>query len=207
MTLSTKVGRMTRRAESAAATRLALVAAAAALLDEGGRDAVTLRAVGTRAGVSRGAVYGHFDSKEEMLGQLALDGWATVVDILDDLRADTRLEPAERIERVLLTLIDLARRSPHRYAQMFCRPEQQPGQWQNALRRVQERFLAMVADLVGEADARRYAALLFSATHGIADLSGPLSAAPAGESAEVLVHLLLTSVQESPSAQSSPGNA
>ncbi len=44
---------MATRTEAAAATRRALVRAASELLDEGGPDAVTLRAVGARAGVSR----------------------------------------------------------------------------------------------------------------------------------------------------------
>ena len=44
---------MTSRLESAAKTRRALLDAAAELLDEGGPEAVTLREVGSRAGVSR----------------------------------------------------------------------------------------------------------------------------------------------------------
>ena len=46
---------MTSRLESAAKTRRALLDAAAELLDEGGPEAVTLREVGSRAGVSRAA--------------------------------------------------------------------------------------------------------------------------------------------------------
>ena len=44
---------MTSRLESAAKTRRALLDAAAELLDAGGPEAVTLREVGSRAGVSR----------------------------------------------------------------------------------------------------------------------------------------------------------
>ncbi|MBN9188177.1 MAG: TetR family transcriptional regulator, partial [Microbacterium sp.] len=42
---------MISRADSAASTRAGLLRAASELLDEGGTDAVTLRAVGARAGV------------------------------------------------------------------------------------------------------------------------------------------------------------
>ncbi|MFD0648993.1 TetR family transcriptional regulator [Streptomyces malaysiensis subsp. malaysiensis] len=45
---------MVTRAESAAVTRRALLDAAAELLDLGGPEAVTLREVGARAGVTRG---------------------------------------------------------------------------------------------------------------------------------------------------------
>jgi AcrR family transcriptional regulator len=59
------------RVESAAATRRALLDAAADLLDTGGPDAVTLRAVGARAGVTRGAPYRHFPDKDSLLTAIA----------------------------------------------------------------------------------------------------------------------------------------
>ena len=48
-----------------------LVTVATELLDEGGPDAVTLRDVGVRAGVSRSAPYRHFSSKEALLAAVA----------------------------------------------------------------------------------------------------------------------------------------
>ena len=69
---------MATRAQSAAVTRDALIRAASELLNAGGPDAVTLRAVGARAGVSRGAPYGHFDDKEHLLTQLAIHAWNEV---------------------------------------------------------------------------------------------------------------------------------
>lgn len=57
---------MVTRAESAALTRRALLDAAAELLDLGGPEAVTLREVGARAGVSRGAPYRHFADKDSL---------------------------------------------------------------------------------------------------------------------------------------------
>jgi AcrR family transcriptional regulator len=52
-------------------TRDALVDAAVQLLDEGGPEAVTLREVGHRAGVSHNAPYKHFTSKEALLAAVA----------------------------------------------------------------------------------------------------------------------------------------
>jgi AcrR family transcriptional regulator len=52
-------------------TRDALVEAAAALLDEGGVAAVTLREVGRRAGVSHNAPYKHFADKADLLAAVA----------------------------------------------------------------------------------------------------------------------------------------
>lgn len=53
-------------------TRSAVLAAAGALLESGGPEAVTLRAVGEKAGVSRSAPYRHFSSKADLLAALAL---------------------------------------------------------------------------------------------------------------------------------------
>ena len=51
-------------------TRAALLGAAAGLLEGHGLEAVTLRAVGERAGVSRQAPYKHFADKEALLSVL-----------------------------------------------------------------------------------------------------------------------------------------
>src|SRR4028118_763436 len=61
------VPRVARRGD----TRVALLEAAAGLLEGGGVGAVTLRAVGERAGVSRQAPYNHFADKGVLLSVLA----------------------------------------------------------------------------------------------------------------------------------------
>lgn len=55
--------------------RRALVAAAAAMVAESGVDALTLRGVGERAGVSRTALYRHFDGKAALLAAVAQEGF------------------------------------------------------------------------------------------------------------------------------------
>src|SRR3954471_14103182 len=107
---------MVSRAESAASTRRALLDAAADLLDEGGPDAVTLREVGARAGVSRSAPYGHFPDKEYLLGVVAAENWAAVGEHLDALIADDHRSPSERLEQALAGLMEVGRRRPHAYA-------------------------------------------------------------------------------------------
>lgn len=185
------LGGMVTRAEAAAATRDALVRAASELLDEGGPDAVTLRAVGARAGVSRGAPYGHFEDKAHLLTRLAIDAWNAVTDEVEQLRG----EPAERLERALLTLIEVGRRSPHRYALMFATPADDPAA-AVAASRLENQFLAMVADVVGEPDARRYGALLMASAHGIAglELSGHLAREKWGVDGDQLVRTLVDGI-------------
>ncbi len=160
---------MSSRLESAAKTRRALLDAAAELLDEGGPEAVTLREVGSRAGVSRAAPYRHFADKEGLLTAVAVEGWDRLAEAL---RASGATDPAPltRLHEVLMTVVELGRKRPHLYQLMFAKPKSDPGAGARAASRAQEEFLSIVAAVVGEADARHYGALLFSSAHGIAEL-------------------------------------
>jgi AcrR family transcriptional regulator len=181
--------------ESAAATRTALVRAAAELLDEGGPEAVTLRAVGARTGVSRGAPYGHFENKEHLLTRLAIDAWNALADTVDELRSDPNVTQGVLLEQALLALIAVARRQPHRYALMFSTPADNP-EAASAATRLEDQFLAIVADVVGEPDALRYGALLMSSAHGIAgmELSGQLAKDTWDVAGEELVRMLIDAI-------------
>lgn len=187
---------MVTRTEAAAATRSALVRAASELLDEGGPGAVTLRAVGARAGVSRGAPYGHFENKGHLLRELAVNAWNSLADEVERLRADPDATPSARLERALLTLIGVGRRQPHLYALMFSTPAGDPDA-AAAASRLQDQFLAIVADLVGEPDALRYGALLMSSAHGIAglELSGHLAKEKWGVGGEQLVRMQVDAIR------------
>lgn len=159
---------MDGRAESAAATRRALVRAAADLLDEGGRGAVTLRAVGARAGVSRGAPYGHFPDKDHLLAAVAEKCWTEVGDGLDQLIADDRWSPSERLERALVGLLDVGRRRPHAYALMFEAPSNASAAAIAAAQATHDQFLAIVSGVIGDPDrAGPNGALLITCLHGI----------------------------------------
>lgn len=62
--------------------RAALLAAARALLDEGGVPAVTLREAARRAGVSPGATYRHFADKDALLTALAVQGFGEFAEVM-----------------------------------------------------------------------------------------------------------------------------
>jgi AcrR family transcriptional regulator len=183
---------MVTRSEAATATRGSLLQAASELLDEGGPAAVTLRAVGARAGVSRGAPYGHFDNKDGLLTTLAVDAWIAVAQAVEQLRADPDTTPDARLQRAIMTLIELARRRPHLYALMFSAPANGP-EAARAAGRLEDSFLAIVGDLVGESDARRYGALVMASAHGIAglELSGHLAKEKWEVTGDQLVRLLV----------------
>ncbi len=200
---------MVTRAESAAATRRALLDAAAELLDLGGPEAVTLREVGARAGVTRGAPYRHFADKDSLLTAIAAERWERLADQVRALR-NGELPPAEKVRGALQALIRVGREQPHLYTMLFrwrdhrpgplgrlhrevCGPAGDPDAADRAAGRFQDEFLGIVADAVGERDAQHYGALLLTSAHGIAGLehSGHLGADKWRTSADELVGTLI----------------
>jgi AcrR family transcriptional regulator len=158
------------RIETAAATRRALVTSAAELLDGGGPNAVTLREVGARAGVSRGAPYRHFADKESLLTAVAAEGWERVGDEMKALQTDSRLGPVDKLRAALTILITVSRRQPHLYQLMFSTPAGDPTAVVQAAQRGCAEFLAIAAPVVGEQNAQRYGAILLTGAHGAAGL-------------------------------------
>ncbi|MFI5866403.1 TetR/AcrR family transcriptional regulator [Streptomyces sp. NPDC051546] len=211
---------MVTRAESAALTRRALLDAAAELLDLGGPEAVTLREVGARAGVSRGAPYRHFTGKDSLLTAVATGSWEEIADRVHALRTDPALPPAEKLRGTLRTLIGVGRDRPHLYQMLFRRPGHRPEEQAEGLDRVrrqlcapaedevadrmraagrfQDEFQAVVTGLVGKRNARHYGALLLAGAHGIAEmeLSGHLGAGGLVATSDDLVDTLVRMVAE-----------
>jgi AcrR family transcriptional regulator len=160
------------RSETAAMTRRSLLEAAGALLDAGGPDAVTLREVGARTGVSRSAPYRHFANKETLFTVLATDALSELGDELDRLAAGDG-SPAGSLRAALLSLLAVARTRPHLYRLMFTTPTGDPAAASAALHaaeRTHDLFLEMVGRIVGQERARHYGALLLACAHGMAGL-------------------------------------
>lgn len=181
------------RVESAAATRRALLDVAAELLDSGGPDAVTLREVGTRAGVSRGAPYRHFADKESLLTAVAAESWERMGDLVHALQTESRLLPAGQLRAALLGVIAVSRQQPHLYRLMFSAPAGDPAAVVRAAQRMCDEFIAIVAAAFGEENAQRYAAILLTGVHGAAGLesSGLLTTDKWHTNAEELVDTLV----------------
>jgi len=187
-----------KRIESSAATRRALLDQAAALLDRGGPDGVTLREVGARAGVSRGAPYRHFCDKQSLLTAVAAESWERLADAMHALQEDPRLLPTDRMRAALTGVITISRQQPHLYRLMFATPAGDPTAVARAAQRMCDEFLTIVAAVVGEQDAARYAAVLLTGAHGAAGLesSGLLSTDKWHTTAEELIDTLLATVAE-----------
>jgi AcrR family transcriptional regulator len=163
-------------------TRERLLDAAQALLDAGGVDAVTLREVGGRAGVSHNAPYKHFAGKEALLAALAAR----------ELRqnaawiARDRDRPAvERIRSTLHRSVGRAVAYPNRFRLIYGRwPADVTSELVDAAHEAHQALIGLVAEaqdaghLPGSADPERLTALLRVAAQGAAELaiSGHLAA-------------------------------
>jgi AcrR family transcriptional regulator len=190
---------VTTRAESAAATRRSLIDAAGVLLDLGGPEAVTLREVGARSGVSRSAAYRHFADKESLLTVVATNAMAELGDALELLAASA--DSAEACLRSsLLALIGIGRSRPHLYRLMFTTPTGDIAAASvQAAERTQNLFLDIVARITGPRRAHRYGALLLTTAHGITglDLSGHLDMDKWHTTAEELVDTVISLLPKS----------
>src|SRR3984957_6975831 len=147
------------RLETAAMTRRALLDAAGALLDTGGPDAVTLREVGARTGVSRSAPYCHFANKETLLTALATNAMNQLGDRLESLAAESD-SPEKLLRAALLSLLDIGRTRPHLYRIMFTTPAGDPTAAVEAAGRTQDLFLHLVGRLVGRQRGGHHRALV-----------------------------------------------
>ncbi len=195
------------REQSAAATRLALIDQAAQLLDGGGLDAVTLREVGARAGVSRGAPYRHFADKDGLLSAVAADGWRRLGDDMHELYDDAGIGPMDKLRAALARVIAVGRQQPHLYRLMFRPPEGDPTVVFQAAQRMCDEFLAIVDIITGHDDAERYAAMLLTGVHGAVglEMSGLLHTDKWQTTAEELVDNILSLIHDTPPGRSPAG--
>lgn len=160
---------------SGAALRSEILAAAAALLNEtGNADAVSIRSVGDRVGVSAPAIYRHFADKEELID-------AVVAQVFEDLTEAMRAAidpddaPTIRMRDLGLGYIRFALDYPEQY-RLATEPAPTHGAVDTVLtsgafqifaETVQE---AMAAGLIDGGDPMPIVLDLWAAAHGIASL-------------------------------------
>jgi len=154
-------------------TRDTLIQAAANLLDEGGKQAVTLRAVGHAAGVSHNAPYKHFTNRDALLAAVAAADLETLTINFADIRGSSRL-PRAKLLAAIGALIAFSRERPSRYRLVFGAPtlvRENP--------ELQGRSMACLGEIMGlvdecksanalpDAPTKSLASLLLAAMHGL----------------------------------------
>lgn len=90
------------------------------LLAEGGIEALSLRKLATRCGVSRTAPYHHFKNKHELLCAIACDGFLALDALIqhNDFRHGN---PQDTLQAFVLKYLHFATHHPERYDLMFGR--------------------------------------------------------------------------------------
>lgn len=93
--------------------RETLIAQALALATEGGLDAVSIREVARRAGVSPGAPFRHFPDKVALMTAVAEEAMARFrAEIAASLQRETSDDPIRRTRAIGKAFLDWARRNP-----------------------------------------------------------------------------------------------
>ena len=157
-------------------TRAAILDAAATLLEDKGPEAVTLRAVGEAAGVSRSAPYRHYADKAALMRALA---GRTLRQIAERIRlgAARHRGARQRLRAGCWAYIDYAVECPHHYQLVFGDApiaEPDPG-----LEEAADDAMAAVGELVAQAQgagqlrpgpSREIATVIWVLLHGFAAL-------------------------------------
>jgi AcrR family transcriptional regulator len=71
-------------------TRNILLNATRKLIDKEGIDSISMRTVGSLAGLSRTAMYRHFENKESLLAAIVVENFITLGDLIKNLKSDTK---------------------------------------------------------------------------------------------------------------------
>ncbi|MEU1277149.1 TetR/AcrR family transcriptional regulator [Streptomyces sp. NPDC005805] len=156
--------------------RARLVATGVELVAEGGVQALTLREIARRAGVSHGAPRRHFPTHRELLSAIAREGFGTLAARVARAVGDEvdAAGPRERIERLAHAYLDFARDNRGMHELMFRHDLLESGQI--GLREVSLPLFGVLADLVSRAGtpsgapASTAAVALWANLHGIAQL-------------------------------------
>ncbi len=129
--------------------RDALVESALAMLEEGGVEAVTLRGVARRTGVSQAAPYSHFRNKEALLGAVATVGFARLSE-----RMNASIEgleaAAERIVALGCCYVRFATDHPGLFRLMFGRAVCQRFAEDETLRRTADESYVPISRAIGD---------------------------------------------------------
>ena len=99
--------------------RAALLAEAAAMIDEGGTSSVTMREIGRRLGVSRSAAYRHFEDKSALLVAVAAAGFDRLRDRLEAVGAGAPDAGIEQLPEVGRVYVRFALENPGHYRLMY----------------------------------------------------------------------------------------
>jgi AcrR family transcriptional regulator len=148
-----------------------LVAAGVELLAEAGTDALSLREIARRAGVSHGAPRRYFPTRQALLAAIAREGYRKLGALVTDTIGDSRAEPRAALIGLGRRYVAFARDEPGMFALMF-RHDLLRGN-NIGLREESTPLFGVLVELLTKARLARptaAAAALWAALHGTAQL-------------------------------------
>jgi AcrR family transcriptional regulator len=148
-----------------------LVAAGVALLAEGGSDALSLREIARRAGVSHGAPRRYFPTHQALLAAIAREGYRELGRLVAETIGEHGAEPREALLALGRRYVAFARDEPGMFALMF-RHDLLRGN-NIGLREESTPLFGVLVELLNRArlaQPTEKAAALWAALHGIAQL-------------------------------------
>ena len=150
-----------------------LIAAATALLDLGGNEAVTLRAVAQASGVSHNAPYKHFENRDALLTAVATADFARLKKSFEAARRSSE-RPDKKLMRALRVMIEFSHKHRARYELLFNTPSiaKATGDLKETARGAFAEFVQIVSECqaVGtlpDVAGSTVASLLFATMHGL----------------------------------------
>lgn len=99
--------------------RQALVEAALSLIEERGPTGFTLSEAAKQAGVTPAAVYRHFEGREDLIAEAALQGYGIFTDLMDHAWNAGKPSALTAFEATGRAYLAFARRFPGHYVAMF----------------------------------------------------------------------------------------
>ncbi|HEV8194353.1 MAG TPA: TetR/AcrR family transcriptional regulator [Ktedonobacterales bacterium] len=156
--------------------RAALIRAGLAILAEEGAQALTLRAVARRAGVSHNAPYRHFADKEALLAAIAEEGFVELTARVEEARAHVPASPRTQLEDSGWAYVQFALAHPDHLRVMFDVPITDPQAYPGLLAAGARAFNVLVEIIeagqrAGEfidGDPRQIAFAAWGMVHGLA---------------------------------------
>ena len=153
-----------------------LILAATALLDSGGEDAVTLRAVGHASGISHNAPYKHFKNRDALMAAVATADFVMLTEAFRSV-SQSRARPAAKLMNALKVVIDFSVEHSARYRLLFSDPAiaLQKGGLEVTARAAFGEFIIIVqqcqaSQVLPDVQDTTLAGLLFATMHGLIGL-------------------------------------
>lgn len=158
--------------------RNALLTATLSLIEEKGLTAFTVREVAKRAGVSHAAPYRHFKDKDDLLFEVAIEGFSLMVSETKKRSEKHRGNPLARFQVCGLSYIDFATSHPSHYRAMFFSgenkekyPEALVASFDESFRLLRDIILeCQEKGLIKTGDTNDFALAAWSIVHGYAKL-------------------------------------